>query len=80
MIAWLKEVSPTAPRSAWPGADGGAEGAFVNEMLGASKEKESLPGFISAAMHVVRLHFGSIDVSAPLPTSFIPFLYPELHI
>jgi glycerol-3-phosphate O-acyltransferase len=36
--------------------------SFVNEMLGESKKKETLQGFLWAASQIVRLHFGSIDV------------------
>jgi len=40
------------------------EGAtYVNEMLGARKQKESLTQTLNSINHVVRLNFGSIDVS-----------------
>lgn len=40
------------------------EGAtYVNEMLGAKKTKESLTATLNSVNHVVRLNFGSIDVS-----------------
>jgi glycerol-3-phosphate O-acyltransferase len=46
------------------------EGAtFVNEMLGAKKQKESLTGLINSLNHVIRLNFGSIDISICQPIS-----------
>jgi len=36
---------------------------FVNEMLGARKQKETLTATINSINHVVRLNFGSIDIS-----------------
>lgn len=46
------------------------EGAtFVNEMLGAKKQKETLTGLINSFNHVIRLNFGSIDIQFCTPIS-----------